>query len=102
MRPAKQFDDIIDDIRALAVTWGVPSRAKTEQEEIESRMSDNLKSSEIAQHFGQPGYGELVISQQMEQRRIKAQIEEERQNEQTRISNIWGGRRVHLIGRRRK
>lgn len=103
MRPAKQFDDIIDALRALAVDE-IQSELLTPQQEIEIRLPDHLKDSEIAQHYGQEDYGMLIYARQMEERHIKAELEEKRKQElldyHRRINN--GGIRGRLLGRRRR
>lgn len=105
MRPAKFFDDIIDTFRALAVNWGVPAKEKTDREEIESRMPAQLKTGAIAQNYGGENFGSMVVARHQEERRIRAEIDEEREtadeNLQKMMSGATGGKRLNLFGRRR-
>jgi hypothetical protein len=71
MRPAKQFDDIVDTLRALGTTWGIPVRHRTEREEIEHRLPDNLKENEVAQYYGQEDFVELTLARRAEEQAIR-------------------------------
>ena len=102
MRPAKQFDDIIDPLRALAVHWGVPSKERTHGEEVETRLASDLKQMEVARHYGKDGYAELMMARLQEQRHIEAQMAEEKRREAEKLQQAFGsGTRVRILGRRR-
>lgn len=102
MRPAKQFDDIIDPFRALAVNWGVPVKRKTEEEEIESRLPEHLKQNEIAAAYGQEGFGQMIVAREMEKSRARAVIQEERDADEALLRKNLNVKRVNLFGKRRK
>ncbi len=101
-RPAKTFDDIIDDIRALATNWGPDAKKRTRQQEIEVRTSPHLKQMEVAQYYGKDGFAALTMARIQEQRQIEMRMEEERRIEEEKIRAAFGsGARVRLLGRRR-
>ncbi len=103
MRPAKQFDDIADVLRALGVTWGMPAAQRTMREEIEHRMPEELTTTLLAEHYGQPGFGELVVAKIAEENQIKIQIEEERKAQDELLRNAFGGGgRIRLFGNKRR
>jgi hypothetical protein len=102
MRPAKQFDDIIDCLRASAADE-VRAEIRTPAEEIETCISPNLRQEEVAQYYGQPGFIELMLARGAEQRQIEMQIEEERRHHEDNLRNIFSsGGRVRLLGNRRR
>ncbi|MEK7856082.1 MAG: hypothetical protein AAB288_08330, partial [Acidobacteriota bacterium] len=101
MRPAKQFDDIVDALRAAAVDDEDPDK-RTFNQEVKHRMEPELRPENIAQYYGQPGYAELQMAQIQQERQIKIKLEEELAEEQRRVSEIFGGRRLRLLGGRRR
>lgn len=102
MRPAKQFDDIIDDLRAFAVDE-VLAEGRTKDEEVETRMPEHLKQTEVAQHYGEKGFAELMTARLQEQRQITNKVEEELHQEQQKVSAMMGGgRRARLLGGRKR
>ncbi len=42
MRPVKEFDDIVDDIRGYAVMWNAKPKRKTQQEQVAQTMDEQL------------------------------------------------------------
>lgn len=102
MRPAKQFDDIVDTLRAMAIDHVLPEK-KSSAEDVESRMPEHLKQAEVAQHYGESGFAELTVARIQEQRQIKQRIEEETREEQRKIQAVMGGGpRARLLGGRRR
>lgn len=106
MRPAKQFDDIIDTLRACAVD-DVKGTPKTEHQEVEQQLEQSgLGQAEIAQHYGEEEFGQMVIARQLEERAIKARIEEQKKAEVAQLTAQLGGRsggaRARLLGGRRR
>lgn len=103
MRPAKQFDDICDVERALAVTWGVPAGKKTEEQEIESRLPEVLQQPSVMEHYGQDGFVEIILAKRAAENDIRMQMEDEREKREAALRRVVGsGRRVRLLGNRRR
>jgi hypothetical protein len=103
MRPAKQFDDIVDTLRAIAVDE-VNAEDMTEAEEIETQMPEHLKQSAIAQHFGKDGFVELNLARQQEEKQIKIRAEAAEREQDERVQQHFGtgGVRNKLLGKRRR
>lgn len=102
MRPAKQFDDVIDPIRAMAVDE-MKAAEMSKDEEIESRMPEHLKQAEVAQYYGQSGFAELSTARIQETRQISQRIEAEKHEEAKQInSTLRGNVMPRLLGNRRR
>lgn len=77
---------------------------RTPAEEIETRISPNLRREKVAQYYGQPGFIELMLlARQAEQRQIEMQVDEARRQQEDNLRNIFSsGGRVRLPGNRRR
>jgi hypothetical protein len=68
---------------------------------VEAQLSPQNTMENISQYYGQPGYVELILSRQQEERQVKMRIEEERQQQDDQFRRAFRGRTVRLFGRRR-
>ncbi len=74
----------------------------TPNELIEAQMSPQNSEENVAQYYGKEGFIEIMMARRAEERQIEIRMEEERQQQQDNLSGIFGGKRVRLLGRRRR
>lgn len=67
MRPAKEFDDIVDAVRGYAVNWNRRPEALTDHEVIETKLPEALRSHNLQQQ------GESAIPMGRQLARIEAE-----------------------------
>ncbi|MEQ1764235.1 MAG: terminase family protein, partial [Pyrinomonadaceae bacterium] len=101
--PHPLFNDAMDTLRSAAVDYFPNLKPLTDEELVEARMSATLKQEEVAQHYGQAGFAELMMARLQEQRQIKIAMEEEKKEEQKTVGKMFGsGKKLRLLGRRRR
>lgn len=103
MRPAKEFDDIIDAFRSYALMWNEDADPLTKTEYVESKLSPENQIKNLSKQYGRDGFGVQMLARHQEQRQIENRLEEQRKAEEDRLRAAFssGGRRVRILGRRK-